>query len=114
LRHTRRRRAAARRGVPPRPGVPDAGLGSTGRTKILSTHDELRKAVETAYESRTQLKAGNAPAELRSAVENAIELLNQGQLRVAEPHGGGWRVNEWLKKAVLLSFRINDNESAAA
>jgi 2,3,4,5-tetrahydropyridine-2-carboxylate N-succinyltransferase len=80
----------------------------------LSTHEELRKAVETAYESRTQLKASNTPAELRAAVESTIELLNQGQLRVAEPQAGGWRVNEWLKKAVLLSFRINDNESVAA
>jgi 2,3,4,5-tetrahydropyridine-2,6-dicarboxylate N-succinyltransferase len=80
----------------------------------LKTHDELRAAVESAYEARTQLKSGNTPAELRAAVENALELLNNGQLRVAEPHAGSWRVNEWLKKAVLLSFRINDNAAMPA
>jgi 2,3,4,5-tetrahydropyridine-2-carboxylate N-succinyltransferase len=80
----------------------------------LNAHVELRARIESAYESRTQLKPGSAPAELRAAVESAVELLNDGQLRVAEPHAGGWRVNEWLKKAVLLSFRINDNERMPA
>ena len=52
----------------------------------------------------------SAAAEVRSAVERAILLLDRGEARVAEPDGsGGWRVNQWLKKAVLLSFRLNDN-----
>jgi 2,3,4,5-tetrahydropyridine-2,6-dicarboxylate N-succinyltransferase len=80
----------------------------------LNSHEQLRERIESAYESRLQLKAGNTPAELRAAVENTVELLNQGELRVAEPHAGGWRVNEWLKKAVLLSFRINDNAAVSA
>jgi 2,3,4,5-tetrahydropyridine-2,6-dicarboxylate N-succinyltransferase len=80
----------------------------------LSSHGELRSAIEDAYEKRAQLTPRNTPATLRAAVENAIELLNEGQLRVAQPDGSAWRVNEWLKKAVLLSFRINDNVSMPA
>ena len=80
----------------------------------MSTHEELRAAVEAAYEMRAQLNPRNAPVALRAAVENTIELLNEGRLRVAEPDGNAWRVNEWLKKAVLLSFRINDNAAMPA
>jgi 2,3,4,5-tetrahydropyridine-2-carboxylate N-succinyltransferase len=80
----------------------------------LSAHEELRAAIEGAYETRAQLNPRNAPGALRAAIENAIELLNEGQLRVAQPDGNRWRVNEWLKKAVLLSFRINDNVSMPA
>ena len=60
----------------------------------------------TAYESRAQLTPRSASSELRAAIESVLELLDGGQLRVADPQPGGWRVNEWLKKAVLLSFRI--------
>ena len=80
----------------------------------MSTHEELRAAVEAAYEMRAQLNPRNAPVALRAAIENTIELLNEGRLRVAEPDGNAWRVNEWLKKAVLLSFRINDNAAMPA
>ena len=80
----------------------------------MSAHEELRAAIEGAYETRAQLNPRNAPSALRAAIERAIELLNEGQLRVAQPDGNAWRVNEWLKKAVLLSFRINDNEAMAA
>jgi len=80
----------------------------------LSAYEELRAAIEGAYETRAQLNPRNAPGALRAAIENAIELLNEGQLRVAQPDGNRWRVNEWLKKAVLLSFRINDNVSMPA
>jgi 2,3,4,5-tetrahydropyridine-2,6-dicarboxylate N-succinyltransferase len=80
----------------------------------MKSHDALRESVESAYERRSQLKPGNTPAELRAAIESTMELLNEGQLRVAQPEGGKWRVNEWLKKAVLLSFRINDNETMPA
>jgi len=80
----------------------------------MKSHEQIRSTVEAAYEARAQLKPGNAPAETRAAIDRAIELLNEGQLRVAQPENGGWRVNEWLKKAVLLSFRINDNEAMRA
>jgi 2,3,4,5-tetrahydropyridine-2-carboxylate N-succinyltransferase len=75
---------------------------------------ELRAVIDDAYEARAQLTPRTTPRELRTAVESVIELLNDGALRVAQPDGGRWHVNEWLKKAVLLSFRINDNEAMPA
>jgi len=80
----------------------------------LNSYDDLRSAIDDAYETRAQLNPRNTPSALRAAIERAIELLNEGQLRVAQPEGNTWRVNEWLKKAVLLSFRINDNEAMPA
>ena len=80
----------------------------------MKSHDEVRSTIDEAYEARAQLNPRNAPAALRAAVEKAIDLLNEGRLRVAQPEGGAWRVNQWLKKAVLLSFRINDNEAMPA
>jgi 2,3,4,5-tetrahydropyridine-2,6-dicarboxylate N-succinyltransferase len=80
----------------------------------LNSHEEVRSTIDAAYEARAQLNPRNAPAALRAAIEKAIDLLNDGQLRVAQPEEGAWRVNEWLKKAVLLSFRINDNEAMPA
>jgi 2,3,4,5-tetrahydropyridine-2-carboxylate N-succinyltransferase len=80
----------------------------------LNPHDDLRRRIEDAYEERAQLSPRNASADLRAAIETAIDLLNEGQLRVAQPDGAAWRVNQWLKKAVLLSFRINDNEAMPA
>jgi 2,3,4,5-tetrahydropyridine-2-carboxylate N-succinyltransferase len=80
----------------------------------LNSHDDLSSIIDEAYEARAQLNPRNTPAALRAAIERAIDLLNEGQLRVAQPEGGAWRVNQWLKKAVLLSFRINDNESMPA
>jgi 2,3,4,5-tetrahydropyridine-2,6-dicarboxylate N-succinyltransferase len=80
----------------------------------LSSHEKLRSIIDSAYEARTTLNPGNAPAGLRAAVSEVIELLNDGALRVAQPEGGRWRVHEWLKKAVLLSFRMNDNEAMPA
>ena len=76
----------------------------------MNSHDDLSSVIDEAYETRAQLNPRNTPAALRAAIERAIDLLNEGQLRVAQPEGGAWRVNQWLKKAVLLSFRINDNE----
>jgi 2,3,4,5-tetrahydropyridine-2,6-dicarboxylate N-succinyltransferase len=70
--------------------------------------DDLKAAVEAAWERRGEITPGSA--DVREAVEATIELLDSGKARVAEPDGaGGWRVNEWLKKAVLLSFRLTDN-----
>jgi 2,3,4,5-tetrahydropyridine-2-carboxylate N-succinyltransferase len=74
----------------------------------------LQAIIEEAYEARARLSPRNAPHELRTAIETVIEQLDAGQMRVAQPDGGSWRVNEWLKKAVLLSFRINDNEPMPA
>ncbi|MDE1924443.1 MAG: 2,3,4,5-tetrahydropyridine-2,6-dicarboxylate N-succinyltransferase, partial [Gammaproteobacteria bacterium] len=72
-------------------------------------HQDLQACIERAFESRAGLSPASAGAELREAVHDAIELLDRGEARVAERDGAAWRVNEWLKKAVLLSFRIADN-----
>ncbi len=72
--------------------------------------DSLRSTIEEAFEQRAALSPERAEPRVREAVAAAIDLLDRGQARVAEPDGdGGWRVNEWLKKAVLLSFRLHDN-----
>ncbi|KPF48253.1 2,3,4,5-tetrahydropyridine-2,6-dicarboxylate N-succinyltransferase [beta proteobacterium AAP121] len=70
---------------------------------------QLQATIDTAWEARAEISALNAP-EVRAAVEAVIAELNGGRLRVAEQRGvGEWQVNQWLKKAVLLSFRLNDN-----
>ena len=81
---------------------------------MSDTHPALRAAIEAGYESRAQLTPKSTPAELRRAIEESVELLDSGALRVAQRGADGWQVNEWLKKAVLLSFRINDNVGVAA
>jgi len=69
----------------------------------------LQATIDTAWEVRTQISALNAP-KVREAVEQVIADLNKGRIRVAERQGvGQWNVNQWVKKAVLLSFRLNDN-----
>jgi len=78
------------------------------------SYDRLRSVIDDAFERRSELAPDRCPPAVRSAVDEAIELLDCGTLRVAEPAGDGWRMNEWLKKAVLLSFRIKDNEMVPA
>jgi 2,3,4,5-tetrahydropyridine-2,6-dicarboxylate N-succinyltransferase len=77
-------------------------------------HKELRATIEAAFESRAQLTPKTASAEIRAAVDTVLGLLDNGNLRVAEKLGAGWQVNEWLKKAVLLSFRLADNAALRA
>ncbi len=68
----------------------------------------LEAAIEAAWEARDSVTP--ASSEVRTIVDEALALLDSGKARVAEPDGtGGWKVNQWLKKAVLLSFRLNDN-----
>ena len=70
---------------------------------------DLAAAIEQAWEARDGVTP--ASSDVREIVDAALELLDSGQARVAEPDGqGGWQVNQWLKKAVLLSFRLNDNQ----
>jgi 2,3,4,5-tetrahydropyridine-2,6-dicarboxylate N-succinyltransferase len=70
-------------------------------------HEDLITAIEAAWENRVDITPGH---EVRHAVADALALLDSGEARVAQPDGnGGWTVNQWLKKAVLLSFRLNDN-----
>jgi 2,3,4,5-tetrahydropyridine-2,6-dicarboxylate N-succinyltransferase len=70
---------------------------------------KLQLLIETAFERRAELTPANLPADLRSGIDDCIELLDRGRARVAEPRDGRWVVNEWLKKAVLLYFRSHDN-----
>ncbi|MDS4025905.1 MAG: 2,3,4,5-tetrahydropyridine-2,6-dicarboxylate N-succinyltransferase [Candidatus Contendobacter sp.] len=70
---------------------------------------ELQRIIENAFERRAELNSTTAPADLREAIEETLGLLELGQVRVAEPRDGHWMVNAWLKKAVLLSFRLNDS-----
>ena len=71
---------------------------------------QLEDIINRAWEARASIDAVNAP-ELRQAVEHVIADLNKGRLRVAERQDvGQWTVNQWVKKAVLLSFRLNDNK----
>jgi len=78
------------------------------------TDSALSSVIDAAFERRSELNPQSAPAEVRDAVEQAIALLDSGQARVAEKLDGVWRVNQWLKKAVLLGFRLNDNRRIAA
>ena len=72
--------------------------------------DDLKTIIEEAFERRADITPRNVETHVSEAVTQAMELLDSGAARVAEKQDGRWVVNEWLKKAVLLSFRINDNE----
>jgi 2,3,4,5-tetrahydropyridine-2-carboxylate N-succinyltransferase len=69
----------------------------------------MNNIIEEAWENRSSLNPANAPKELRQAVEDVIAGLDSGRLRVAEKHGKDWVTHQWIKKAVLLSFRLEDN-----
>jgi 2,3,4,5-tetrahydropyridine-2-carboxylate N-succinyltransferase len=75
---------------------------------------DLQAVIDLAWDQRAEINAINAP-EVRSAVDSVIAELNAGRLRVAERQGvGQWTVNQWVKKAVLLSFRLNENRAIHA
>jgi 2,3,4,5-tetrahydropyridine-2-carboxylate N-succinyltransferase len=75
---------------------------------------DLQALIDLAWESRAEISAVNAP-QVRETVEQVIKELNAGRLRVAERRGvGDWVVNQWIKKAVLLSFRLNENKIVKA
>lgn len=71
--------------------------------------NNLEKIITDAFEDRAKLTPKKAPAKVKTAVQKALALLDSGKARVAEKRDGQWVVNEWLKKAVLLSFRLTDN-----
>ena len=74
----------------------------------------LQQLIDDAFENRASLSPASAPAEIRNAVEEVIAGLDAGTLRVAEKKDGQWVVNQWIKKAVLISFRLRDNEVVQA
>ena len=70
---------------------------------------DYQNIIEQAWEDRASLSPGKAPAKIGEAVDHVIEQLDTGKLRVAEKIDGQWVTHQWIKKAVLLSFRLNDN-----
>jgi 2,3,4,5-tetrahydropyridine-2,6-dicarboxylate N-succinyltransferase len=72
--------------------------------------EQLKRVIEASWEDRARLSPGNMSDDLDEAIAESLALLDGGELRVAEPREGRWVLNEWLKKAVLLSFRTRDNE----
>lgn len=73
----------------------------------------LQTLIDTAFETRAQWTGANPPAGLREAIEDVLDGLDAGHLRVAEKRAGEWITHQWLKKAVLLSFRLKDNAQMA-
>ena len=70
----------------------------------------IQETIESAFEERETLTPQTAPPAVQEAVEAALASLDRGEARVSEKVGGAWQVNEWLKKAVLLSFRLTANQ----
>jgi len=76
---------------------------------------QLQTIIDAAWEQRAAISSQSAPQEVRDAVEHVIRELDAGRLRVATREGvGQWTVHQWIKKAVLLSFRLNDNVAISA
>ena len=72
-------------------------------------HDAIAATINEAFERRSEFSPESMPREVKDAIDTCIAGLDDGSLRVAEKAGDSWQVNEWLKKAVLLSFRATDN-----
>jgi 2,3,4,5-tetrahydropyridine-2-carboxylate N-succinyltransferase len=70
---------------------------------------DLQPVIDEAWDKREALNPGSKEPSIRKAVSEALEALDAGRARVAEKRGNAWHVNQWLKKAVLLSFRLNDS-----
>ena len=78
---------------------------------MTTDNTQLETLINAAWEDRANLSAKSAPQDIRDAVDNTITQLNNGSIRVASRQGvGQWTVHQWIKKAVLLSFKLNDNE----
>nr|WP_148340308.1 2,3,4,5-tetrahydropyridine-2,6-dicarboxylate N-succinyltransferase [Aquicella siphonis] len=71
---------------------------------------QIQSVIEAGFADRASLSPQNTPAEIKNAVQYVVDLLDTGKARIAEKVNGEWQVHEWLKKAVLLYFRIHDNE----
>ncbi|MFB2539611.1 MULTISPECIES: 2,3,4,5-tetrahydropyridine-2,6-dicarboxylate N-succinyltransferase [unclassified Acinetobacter] len=71
---------------------------------------QLAQLIEQAFENRANFTAQDCPQDIRDAVQDTLAKLDNGTLRVAEKVNGEWIVNQWVKKAVLLSFKLNDNK----
>ncbi len=78
------------------------------------TMQRLQSTIEEAWENRERLSPGAAPAKIGKAVAQVLDELDRGRLRVAEKVDGIWHTHQWIKKAVLLSFRVEDNRPIRA
>src|SRR5215468_10093869 len=79
------------------------------RASLRAVMSSLEHTIDLAWEKRATLTRTRIEKNLRPAIEDALALLESGKRRVAEPNHRGWRVNLWLKKAVLLYFRVTEN-----
>lgn len=84
-------------------------MGSLSLKFIMDKHMSLEQIIEQAFEKRAEYSPTTMPRDVKDAVNDVLEQLDSGSLRVAEKKDGEWVVNQWAKKAVLLSFRMNDN-----
>jgi 2,3,4,5-tetrahydropyridine-2-carboxylate N-succinyltransferase len=76
---------------------------------MIKAPEALKPLIEEAFEQRQSLTPATTTPELKDAIQNVIDLLDQGKARIAEKINGNWQTHEWLKKAVLLSFRVHPN-----
>ncbi|MGV3614125.1 MAG: 2,3,4,5-tetrahydropyridine-2,6-dicarboxylate N-succinyltransferase [Fimbriimonas sp.] len=79
----------------------------------MSPVSDLHTLIDAAWEDRTKFSPSDAPADVRDAVRSVLESLDRGELRVAEKIDGEWTTHQWIKKAVLLSFRLEENREVA-
>src|SRR5437899_9269525 len=96
----------------PRSGSPYRRIHQ--ETMSSPANQKLQSAVEKAWEDRAHLSPGSAPSKIRKSVALVLDELDRGGLRVAEKLDGAWRTHQWIKKAVLLSFRLEDNRPIRA
>ena len=81
----------------------------------MTSNNQLQTIIDAAWDNRSQITNSNATGELRSSISEVIEGLNTGKIRVASKESVGvWTVHQWVKKAVLLSFKLQDNEVMSA
>ena len=76
----------------------------------MDSANALQAVIDSAFERRAEISAASATAEVKAAVAKVLARLDAGSLRVSEKQGGEWVTHQWVKKAVLLSFRLRDNE----
>lgn len=76
----------------------------------ITTNNHLKEIIEAAFSNCEQFNAKSTPQDIKSAIEQTLSLLDNGQLRVAEKQDSTWIVNQWIKKAILLAFKIQPNQ----
>jgi 2,3,4,5-tetrahydropyridine-2-carboxylate N-succinyltransferase len=80
----------------------------------MSSLDDVRATIDAAFERRAEINPRTIDRSLRTLLDDTLDRLDRGELRVAEKQDGRWIVNQWLKKAVLLYFRAHDNQPVEA